>query len=61
MTTPLEVVSDEAATPQRLAAASSSICRPAAPTWRIGIQFIGVAKLPPAIWKPYLRASLSAW
>ena len=40
------------------AAAAISICRPAAPTWRSGSQFIGVAVLPPATWRGIARIQI---
>ena len=48
VTTPADVVHSEGFTPQVLAAAATSIARPAAPTRRIGTQLVGVAVLPPA-------------
>ena len=44
-------------TPHVAAAAATSIARPAAPTWRSGIQLMGVAVLPPAHWFSYLSVS----
>ena len=49
---PERVVMLSAGTPQRLAAASTSSARAAAPTWRSGIQLAGVARLPPAVCGP---------
>jgi hypothetical protein len=42
------------------AAAATKSTRPAAPTWRMGIQLTGVAVLPPALWALYLESSKSA-
>src|SRR5688572_2382280 len=53
ITRPEAVVSSPAGTLHCCAAAATSICRTAAPTWRIGSQFVGVAVLPAAICPPY--------
>jgi hypothetical protein len=60
MTRPACVVSSDAGTLQSCAAALTSIARPAAPTCRIGSQFIGVAMLPPANCPKYFLSSKSA-
>src|ERR1043165_9808366 len=50
VTTPDAVAHSDSGTPHVCAAAVTSIARAAAPTRRIGIQFCGVAVLPPADW-----------
>ncbi len=60
LTEPPAVEQSAVVQPQVWAAAAISISRPAAPAWRRGSQFIGVAKLPPANCAPYLAGSLSA-
>src|SRR5271163_2713641 len=51
----------ETSTPQRLAAASSSIMRAAAPTWRIGLMKWRVEREPSVSWLPYRASSPVAW
>src|SRR5688572_3113431 len=60
MTRPDRVVSSVAGTLQRCAAAAISVWRTAAPTWRSGVQFCGVEKLPAASCDPYFAWSASA-
>ena len=56
-TTPAAVSHSDSGTFHVCAAAVTSIARAAAPTWRIGTQFVGVAVLPPALWLGYFVVS----
>src|SRR5580692_9449791 len=51
----------ETSTPQRFAAAASSIVRAAAPTWRIGMKKCRVEREPSVSWLPNLTSSPVAW
>src|SRR5271168_3971900 len=52
----------ETSTPQRFAAAASSIMRAAAPTWRIGMKKCRVEREPSVSWLPYFTSSpVACW